>query len=138
MRFALLSSLPEVRGGTVVELGSGWGNLIFPLSRKYPDCKVIGYENSPVPFLYSALLNHRSNLKIVRGDFFEKSLHEVDLVVCYLFPGGMEKLRKKLEEELAVGAKVVSHTHPIPEWKPKETIEVDDPDHSTIFIYEVT
>ena len=49
----------------------------------------------------------------------------------------MEKLRKKLEKELSNGAIVVSHTHPIPEWNPKEVIEVDDLDHSTIYIYEI-
>ena len=135
---ALFSNLPDLNEGTIVELGSGWGNLIFPLSKKYPNCKVIGYENSPVPFLYSALLNHRSNLKIIRGNFFQKPLQGVDLIVCYLFPRGMEKLRKKLEKELSAGAIVVSHTHPIPEWNPKEVIEVDDLDHSTIYIYEVT
>ena len=85
VRSALFSNLPELKEGTIVELGSGWGNLVFPLSKKYPTCKVIGYENSPVPFLYSALLNHRSNLKIIRGDFFQKPLQEVDLIVCYLF-----------------------------------------------------
>lgn len=138
IRTALFSNLPEIEEGTIVELGSGWGNLAFPLSKKYPHCKVIGYENSPIPFLYSALLNHRSNLKIVRGDFFEKPLQGVNLVLCYLFPKGMEKLKDKLEKELESGAQVVSHTHPIPEWEPKEIIEVDDLKHSTIYIYEVT
>lgn len=135
VRSALFSNLPELKEGTIVELGSGWGNLVFPLSKKYPNCQVIGYENSPIPFLYSVLLNYRSNLKIIRGDFFEKPLQGVDLIVCYLFPRGMEKLRKKLEKELSSGAVVVSHTHPIPEWEPKEIIEVDDLDRSTIYIY---
>jgi hypothetical protein len=138
IRSVLFSNLPKVEGGTIVELGSGWGNLAFPLSKKYPHCKVIGYENSPVPFLYSALLNHHSNLKIIRGDFFEKSLQGVNLVVCYLFPRGMEKLREKLEQELDVGAQVVSHTYPIPEWEPKEIIEVNDLNHSIIYLYEVS
>lgn len=138
VRAALFTNLPEIKEGTIVELGSGWGNLAFPLSKKYPHCKVIGYENSPIPFLYSALLNHHSNLKIVRGDFFEKSLQGVSLVVCYLFPKGMGMIREKLEKELDVGAQVVSHTHPIPQWKPKEVIEVNDQDHSIIYLYEVT
>ena len=137
VRSTLFFHLPEVKGGTIIELGSGWGNLAFPLSKKYPHCKVIGYENSPVPFLFSAILNHRSNLKIVRGDFFEKSLADANLVICYLFPKGMERLKVKLEKELCSGTKVISHTHPIPDWEPKEIINVDDLQKTTIYLYEV-
>ncbi|MDJ0651596.1 MAG: class I SAM-dependent methyltransferase [Simkaniaceae bacterium] len=137
VRSALFSHLPDLKEGTIIELGSGWGHLVFPLSRKYLNCKVIGYENSPVPFLYSTLLNHHSNLKIICADFFQKPLHGVDLIVCSLFPQGMQKLREKLEKELTAGAIVVSHTHPIPTWDPTEVIEVDDPAHSTIYIYKV-
>ncbi|MEM8727969.1 MAG: class I SAM-dependent methyltransferase [Chlamydiota bacterium] len=137
VRSVLLSHLPELRRGTIVELGSGWGNLIFPLSRKYPYCQVIGYENSPVPFLCSFLLNHHSNLQIIRGDFFQIPLEGVDLILCYLFPQGMENLRKKLERELSTGAIVVSHTYPFPDWNPRKVIEVDDRDRSTVYIYEI-
>ena len=135
IRAVLFSLLPEVEKGTIIELGSGWGNLAFPLSKKYPHCKVIGYENSPVPFLFSALLNHRSNLKIVRGDFFEKSLADASIVVCYLFPKGMKRLKDKLKKELRSGTQVITHTHPIPGWEPKEIIDVDDLQKSTIYIY---
>lgn len=135
MRTALLESLPHLTEGTVVELGSGWGNLLFPLSRKYAGCKIIGYENSPIPYLFSSILNHQKNLEIVRHDFFEKSLREANLIVCYLFPSSLDRLKEKLERELRPGTTVVSHTYGIPGWEPHETIEVDS---NSIFIYEVT
>ena len=135
IRRALLDSLPELSEGTVVELGSGWGNLLFPLSKKYAHCKIIGYENSPIPYLFSSLLNHSTNLKIMRHDFFEKSLRDANLIVCYLFPASMERLKEKLDRELRPGTQVVSHTYEILGWEPKQTIEVDD---SSIYIYEAT
>ena len=105
---------------------------------EYPHSKVIGYENSPIPFLFSAFLNHQSNLKIVRGDLFEKPLVDASLVVCYLFPKGMKRLKEKLEKELRCGTQVITHTHPIPDWEPKEMIDVNDLQKSTIYLYEVT
>ncbi|MCB1107143.1 MAG: methyltransferase [Chlamydiia bacterium] len=133
MRRALLEHLPEIKEGVVVELGSGWGNLLFPLSKKYAHCKVIGYENSPIPYLFSSLINHTPNIKIYRHDFFEKSLREANLIVCFLFPSGMKRLKEKLERELCSGTYVVSHTYEIPGWEPKETIEVGT---SMIYLYE--
>jgi hypothetical protein len=132
---ALLEHLPDLERGTVVELGSGWGNLLFPLSKKYETCSVIGYENSPILYLVSSILNHKNNLQIFRKDFYEKSLQEANLVVCYLFPKGMDRLREKLERELKPGTKVVSHTFEIPNWTPSKTINAES---STIFLYEVT
>ncbi|MGE0198488.1 MAG: SAM-dependent methyltransferase [Simkaniaceae bacterium] len=137
VRMHLLSLLPDLEEGTIVELGSGWGNLIFPLAKKYSKCKVIGYENSPIPYIFSSLLNHAPNLKILRQDFFEKSLQDADLVVCYLYPKGMEQLKSKFEKELRPGTKVVSHTYEIPGWTPHETIEADDLRCSKIYLYEV-
>lgn len=32
--------------GPIVDLGSGWGTLVIPLARKYPNQQVIGYELS--------------------------------------------------------------------------------------------
>ena len=134
IRSALLKCLPELKDGTVVELGSGWGHLLFPLSKKYAECKIIGYENSPIPYLFSSILNHQRNLKIIRHDFFEKPLCDANLIVCYLFPDSMERLKEKLERELCPGTKVISHTHGVPGWEPTETIDVDA---IPIYIYEV-
>jgi hypothetical protein len=135
IRNVLLENLPELSTGTIIELGSGWGNLLFPLSKKYVDCSIIGFENSPIPYLFSSFINHSKNLKIVRHDFFEQSLQEANLIVCYLFPASMEKLKDKLERELRPGTQVVSHTHEIPNWKPKKTISVDS---TLIYLYEIT
>jgi len=136
-RKALMSLLPTLEEGRVVELGSGWGNLIFPLSKKYKKCQIIGYENSPIPYVFSSLINYAPNLKIVRQNFFKHPLGDADLVVCYLFPKGMTQLKTKFERELKGGTPVVSHTFAIPGWTPKKTIEVDDIHRSKIYLYEV-
>ena len=137
VRKVLISFLPDLKEGVVVELGSGWGNLIFPLSKKYNNCQIIGYENSLIPYVFSFLINYASNLKIVRKNFFETSLQGVDLVVCYLVSKKLEKLKVKFEEELKPGAKIISHTFSIPGWIPNSIIEVGDHRYSKIYLYEV-
>lgn len=137
IREALAKNLPDLTTGKIIELGSGWGNLAFLLSKKYPHCSIIAYENSPIPYLYSQLLNHQANLKIVQADFFSKNLEKADLVVCYLFPKIMGRVREKLEKELAKGTHVITHTYPIPGWNAKKIIKVGEAFQSTIYIYEV-
>nr|NGX50328.1 hypothetical protein [Chlamydiota bacterium] len=75
--------------------------------------------------------------KIMRQNFFKCSLHNADLVVCYLFPKGMTQLKSKFERELKPGTVVVSNTFAIPGWTPIETIEVDDIHRSKIYLYQV-
>src|SRR5262249_29429388 len=50
---AIFAALPPRVEGDVYELGSGWGGLAFALARQYPNCRIIGVENSPIPFLIS-------------------------------------------------------------------------------------
>ena len=134
---ALIKILPDMKGKRIVDLGSGWGNLIFPLACKYKSCDLTGFENSVIPYWFSCLINHHENLKIQRADFYTLPLHDVDMVVCYLHPKAMERLGKKFEEELKPGTYVVSHLFAIPEWKPEKVIEVDDLHQSKVYLYRV-
>ena len=59
-----------------------------------------------------------------------------ELVVCYLFPGGMEKLKPKLEREVKPGAIVISNTFAISGWKATEILFASDLYRSPIYIYE--
>ncbi len=137
VRKTLMKNLPELKKGSVMDLGSGWGNLIFPLSEKYPKRQVLGYENSPLPFLFSFLLQNRSNLTISPRSFLGQNLEEASLIVCYLYPKLMKKLKKKLEKELKTGTWVISHTFAVPGWKPKKTIEADDLYRTKIYFYRI-
>lgn len=121
VRDQLLASLPKYIHGSIIELGAGWGNLAFPLARRYPDSPVIAYENSWVPYLacrLRALWGRYPNLLIIHQNFYEASLEKAGLVVCYLHPEGMRRLKDKFIHELDKTALIVSHTFAIPGWKP--------------------
>ena len=124
--------------GSIIELGSGWGSLAFPLASACPQTRVIGYENSPVPYLFSRLrlvIQRRPNLRIRYKNFYNVSLKEAGLIVCYLYPKGMEKLRKKFDKELEPGACVISNTFAVPGWEPEKTVEADDLYKSKVYFY---
>lgn len=138
---ALFSLLPSEFKGKIYELGSGWGTLVIPLAKKYPDCQIIGFETSPVPFWFSKLwlkIRGTPNAVLVRKDFFSVNLNEASLVVCYLYPGAMEVLKGKFETELKPGALVASNTFAIRGWIPEKVIELDDLYHTKIYLYKIS
>jgi hypothetical protein len=136
----MLSVLPSEFQGTIYELGSGWGTLLLPLAEKYPDSQVIGFETSLLPFWFSCLrlkLAGCSNVQLQRKDFFKENLADAALVVCYLYPGAMEKLKHKFETELPSGAYVISNTFAVPGWIPERKVDIGDLYHNKIYLYYV-
>lgn len=135
----LMRSLPTTLKGTLIELGSGWGSLAFPLAKRYPNCMVVAYENSWIPYLYCRLrlwFFPCPNLNFIRADFYDASLASASLIVCYLFPGAMEKLKGKFEKELSPGCLVVSHTFAVPGWTPLFTDSANDLYHTPLYHYK--
>lgn len=139
-RKALLKFLPNIGKGKIYDLGSGWGTLVFPLSKKFPDNQVIGYETSPIPYFFSqffAWISPHSNLELKRIDFYTVSLSDADLVVCYLYPHAMVLLKKKFEQELKPGTWVLSNTFAIPGWSPYQVYKLNDLFHTKLYLYQI-
>jgi hypothetical protein len=135
----LLTTLPENLNGTVYELGAGWGTLAFPLAKKYPLNTIKAYENSLIPYLYCCLrliLFPQPNLTFHHSDFFTTHLNEASLIVCYLYPGAMQKLKSKFEQESRSGTLLVTNTFSIPGLKPINVTDINDCYHTKIFLYK--
>lgn len=135
---AILQCIDRNQSGKVYELGSGWGHLAFAIARRCPGATVIGVEISPIPWLLSKVISAvsgRTNIQFKRGDLFLEDLHEANLVVCYLYPKAMEKLKEKLERELKPGTVVISNTFAIPGWQPSRIVQLDDLYSSSIYVY---
>ena len=144
VRGAILMVLPErLPGpdtGIIYELGSGWGGMAFALARKYPNHTVIGYEISPLPWLVARsrlLFNQQKNLHFRLANYNTKSLSDAVLILCYLLPEPMLKLRSKLETELVSGTLVVSNTFAFRGWHALDDKVADDVYKSHVFLYEM-
>jgi len=136
----LLDAFPKQIEGTIVELGSGWGLLAWSIAKRYPQNPVIGYEISPIPYLFSWCWNKifpQPNLHFERKDFFSISLKEVAVVVCYLYPGAMRRLKLKFEEELLLDTLIISHTFAVPGWVATRTDVVNDLYRTPVYVYQI-
>ena len=94
---------------------------------------------SPLPFFVARACNMvapKRNLTLKFGSFLNADISDAALVVCYLSPDTLVKLRLKLERELAADALVLSNTFGIPEWKPVATGIAPDIYRSPVYLYE--
>ncbi len=135
----LLNRIPPLSPqGKIYELGSGWGTLAISLAKHYPNLQVIGYEISPVPYIFSKCLIYLQNIKnltLERKDFLDEPLDEAQLIVCYLYPKGMGKLKSELEKKLKPGTWVISNTFAFPGWQPYSVYTVNDLYSTKIYLY---
>lgn len=105
----------------VVDLGSGDGLLLFS-SLQAGAGTAEGYEIHPALVAISRRrskwnrLNDR--LTVHQRSYWNADLSKTDVVVLYQIPNSMERLEKKLWDELPMGARVVSNAFPFPNWKP--------------------
>lgn len=134
---AILDLIPHGQKN-IFELGSGWGSLIFPIARHFPESFISAFEISPFPFLVSKFLRQlfvTKNIQIHRKDFFKIDLNDADVIVCYLYPKGMLQLRDKFEAELKSGSVVISNCFAIPGWKAEKTLILKDLWRTKIYFY---
>ncbi|MGI0070714.1 MAG: SAM-dependent methyltransferase [Thermoplasmata archaeon] len=118
---------------TVYDLGAGTGAIVFRAARIYR-ARVVGVEVEPIRVgilrLRRATGPFADRIAIRWGNLFGLDFHDATVVSAFLWPGAMERLRPKLEAELAPGARVVSHCHEIRGWTP----DVYDPE-TDVYLY---
>ena len=127
---------------TLLEPGSGWGTLSVPLARRLPTWSVCGYESSPVPYLFSRLYSWWlgcSNLALIRKDFTDVRFSSAKIIVCYLFPEGMQTIKEKVVNEFrGTPVYIISNTFGVSGWKPVKTITADNIFRTKIYLYNPT
>jgi cyclopropane fatty-acyl-phospholipid synthase-like methyltransferase len=81
-------------------------------------------------------LNLSRRIGVIVGDFYSFDLSRADVVVSYLLTVANKQLESKLEKELKLKARVVSHDFEFPDWKPTQFMMVNEGwlDHK-IFLY---
>ena len=110
-------AMADIQPGEVVyELGSGDGRLVFA-ALEYTD-NVFGIEVAWPQYWWSRLrqvIQHKGGI-LQRKNMFDVSLTQADVVICYLYPPIMKRLKMKFEEELPEGARVIAYAFPVPGW----------------------
>lgn len=130
--------LTAERPYTIIDLGSGSGQLSWNIARALPDVKVIGIELSPVPYFRSVLrqkLFGPANLSYARRDFWSYDVSHADTILTYLLGPVMERMSAKLRQELKPGALVISNKFQLIGWDQFETMKIPVPFTQNLFIY---
>ncbi|MDO8436058.1 MAG: class I SAM-dependent methyltransferase [bacterium] len=119
--FDRITKLAGLRPGMLFyDLGSGDGELLFYLSKKY-NVNCVGIEISPLLFLYSKIKSlFYKNVKIYYGDFYKYDLSKADIVYIFLLPKSYARLRKKLETELRKDVKIILSSWPFEDCEPNQ------------------
>ncbi len=137
-RRAVLSLVPPTVHGEVHELGCGWGGLAVALARHCPKARVIAWEASLLPWLVSRLrARGLPNLQVRRADFLRADLSRAEVLVCYLFTGGMRALAAKLlSERPGAPVVIVTSTFALHGWAPAAVARVDDVWRTRVLRYD--
>jgi SAM-dependent methyltransferase len=117
---AVEALLPSERPIRFIDIGSGFGGLIFHLARQRPGSNFIGTELAPLPWLASALRNRfRGNHAcFLRGDYNCLDFASYDVIFAYLSPAAMPTLWEKARAEMRPGTLLLSYEFLIPEVTP--------------------
>lgn len=108
-------------GQTLIDLGSGDGRLLRAAARR--GIRGVGYEINPWLYLISkaVLWRYRKEVQVHLRDYWTVQLPPADAIYVFLIERYMDRLDKKLENELARPTTVVSYVFRIPGRTPEET-----------------
>jgi ribosomal protein L11 methylase PrmA len=107
---------------TLYDLGAGTGAIVFRAARIYR-ARVVAVEVEPLRVLVLRLRRafgaYPERISIRWGDLYHLNYRDATVVTAFLWGGAMARLGPKLEKELRPGARLVSHVHPVPGWRPE-------------------
>lgn len=139
-RQAMMALTAETGEGTIFELGSGWGNLLIPLALAHPQRHIVGYELSFLPWLISKVIikvRGIKNIQLQRKNFLNSDLTEASVLVCYLYPGAMTEIEKKLKAEESNIRYLISNSFALPSYQPIKKIQLKDFYKSNVYLYRL-
>lgn len=139
-RDAIVELIESTGKGPIVDLGSGWGSLLIPLARKYPQRKVVGYEMSLIPWCATRLLVRAlklKNIEVYRSNFLTIDFPHSAVLICYLYPAAMEAIAQKLNSENNTASVLISNNFALPSCQPEKTVYLTDFYKSPIYLYRL-
>ncbi len=132
----MIDLLKPKKGEVMCDLGSGDGRLLILAAKK--GAQAIGVEINPYILIWSwikALVNGQmGQIKLIWGSYWYVNIHSANCVAIYAMPGFMEKMSRKLIQELKPGTRVVSNSFQIPRLR---LIKQELVGRDRIFLYRI-
>src|SRR5262249_24317516 len=105
----------------VYDLGCGDGRIVISAAKDY-HAHGVGIDNNPIRIdearadSRTAGVDDRVSFEL--NDLFDADIRNATVVAVYLLPDVNVRLRPRLLQELKPGARVVSHSFHMGDWKP--------------------
>lgn len=115
------------KGQVFYELGSGDGRVVLEAAKS--GAKAYGVEQSWLRVWYSRIQAKEQkipNACFYHNNVFKLNYNPADITYIFLLPGGVEKLEKKLKQELKPGSLVITQTFHFKNWKPIKKMDLTE------------
>ena len=127
---AMLKLADVQRTDIVYDLGCGDGRIVIAAAKDY-GARGVGIEIDP-QLVRQANENARKAgverlVRFEQKDLFKADIHDATVVTLFLREDFNVRLRPKLLKELKPGARIVSNTFDMYDWKPDKQLVVGDP-----------
>jgi len=122
-----LLKLGQVNENDVLyDLGSGDGSIVVLAASEF-GARGVGVELDPVRLRESrelaSLAGVEQRVEFHQQDLFETNVSAATVVTLYLLPDVHVALKRRLLAQLAPGARILSHSFNLGQWRPDKTIE---------------
>ena len=109
----------------VYDLGSGDGRIVIAAVKEFGAKRGVGIELDATRVQEAMALAARvgvsDRVEFRQQDFFETDLREATVVTLYLGEAINLRVRPKLQRELRLGTRIVSHAFGMGDWTPLNT-----------------
>jgi len=134
---AMLKLAGTRKTDVVYDLGCGDGRIVIAAAKQY-GARGVGVDINP-ELIQQARANAKregveSLVRFTARDVFEMDFREATVVMLYLLPDMHRKLSPRLQQDLRPGARIVTHTFDLGDWKPHQTQNVNG---EQIFLWRV-
>lgn len=125
------------KGDVLYDLGCGDGRIVVAAAKQY-GARGIGIDLNPERIKEAQENARHENVapqvSFRQQNLFDADFHDANVVTLYLLPSVNLRLRPKLQSELKPGARIVSHSFDMGDWKPDKTVDVNG---RTIYLWIV-
>jgi SAM-dependent methyltransferase len=123
---------------TVYDLGCGDGRIVIAAAKMY-GAHGVGIDNNPVRIQEARAEARKAGVetlvKFEVGDLYTADISTATVITLYLLPDVNLRLRPRLQNTLKPGARVISHTFDMGDWKPEKEQTVEG---SRIFLWTIS
>lgn len=115
----------------VIDLGSGDGRIVISAAKALK-ARGLGVDIDP-KLVELSKQNAKSEGVADRAEFIERDMFKTDIskasvLMLYVLPEFMQRLRSKVQAELKPGTRVVAHDYHMGDWYPDRIIELTVPE----------